>query len=41
MENDFDYYVYYEVPGGWPAGEYAVAIYLEGAQQTVVYYSVS
>ena len=41
VENDFSYYVYYEVDGGWPAGDYAVVLYLDGEQQTVVEYSVS
>ena len=41
VEGDFSYYFYYEVDGGWPAGEYAVVIYLAGEQQAVVEYSVT
>ena len=41
VENDYDYYVYYDVPEGWPAGDYAVVLYVEGEQQAVAEYSVS
>lgn len=41
VEGDYDYYFYYEVEGGWPAGQYAVVIYIGGEQQAVVEYSVS
>ena len=41
VEGDYSYYFYYEVDDGWPAGEYAVVIYLGGEQQAVVEYSVS
>ena len=40
VEGDYDYYFYYDVPDGWPAGEYAVVVYLGGEQQAIVYYSV-
>ena len=41
VENDSDYYVYYDVPEGWPAGDYAVVLYVDGEQQAVAEYSVS
>ena len=33
--------LYYEIPGGWPAGQYAVILYLGGVQQAVLAFSVA
>ena len=40
VTGDSDYSLYYEVSGGWPAGQYAIALYLDDVEQAVVEYSV-